>query len=123
MSVQSTVLFHVPTESIFGILTLLDQLNFITKRDKEQQERIIVALPLVLPTGVEVCVIGENSLVEFSVLPLTIFVYSRLCVVCHKVIETHIFHLVWPFRIEHVDEIGLEYISRVWIVLSDFLEL
>ena len=122
MSVQSTVVLHVPIESIFGTLTLLDQLVFITKRDKEQQERIVVVLPLVLPTGVEQFVIGENTIFEFMVLPLTVFVYSRLCVVGHKVVETHIVHLVWPLGIERVNEIGLKYVSRVWIMLSDFLE-
>ena len=58
MSVQSVVLLHVPIESIFGTLTLLNQLVYIMKRDKVQQERIVVVLLLVLPTGVEQLVIG-----------------------------------------------------------------
>ena len=117
MNVESIVVLHVPIESIFCTLSFFRQLIFVAKGNKEQKQGVEIALLFVLLFWVKEFVIWESTLAEFTILCLAIFVN----LVGNKVVEAHVLHFIWSFRIECVDQILFEDIGWLsWDLAAGF---
>ncbi len=87
-------------ESSLSILTIISEVSFITKGDKEKEKGIEVAFSFILPVSIVEFVVREYTFTKFAIDYFAIFVNSRFDIVSNKVIQTYIFHIFRSLGIE-----------------------
>ena len=108
--IEYIVFFQVPFKSTLGSLSLFDEVCLVAKGNKQETERVVVILTLVLLAGIVYPVVGKNGFGVFPVDGIPVPVYTTFLVLGNEMIEAYFLHVVWPFGI---DEILLENICGI----------